>query len=367
MKIITSILMFVLVIFNVTGQISVAKEKFALPANLSESSGIIFFNNKLITHNDSGGENKLFELDTISGLVIRTVTISNATNIDWEDITQDNTSIYIGDIGNNSGNRTDLKIYKISKNDYISSTNVTAETIQFSYSDQTDFTTNANNTEWDSEALVSFDATNLILFTKNWVDGTTKGYLIPKVQGSYSLTPLTTTLNSGGLITGGTYNPLTDKLLLVGYTKTLQSFVWEIEGYNGSDVFSGTSTKTPLTSFGLEQVEAIDYVNESRYFMTSESFSQSIFSDYAKAITWSTVDIELNSTINLYPNPVNDFLHIQISASEIRSVEIFDTKAALLYKGNNLNIDMSRFSNGMYIVKVGLKNDFFTIKKIVKK
>ena len=119
MKIITSTVVFVLGMITATAQISNAVEKFALPANLSESSGAIFFNNKLITHNDSRGENKLFELDTITEQVTRTVAISNATNIDWEDITQDDTSIYIGDIGNNSGNRTDLKIYKISKTDFV--------------------------------------------------------------------------------------------------------------------------------------------------------------------------------------------------------------------------------------------------------
>ena len=255
MKIITVISIFVLGISNATGQISTPVEKFALPTSLSESSGAIFFNDRLISHNDSGGENKLYELDTISGLVTRTVTISNATNVDWEDITQDDTSIYIGDIGNNvSGNRTDLKIYKISKSDYINNTSVNAETIAFSYSDQIDFSPkSANSTEWDAEALISFDVNNLILFTKNWVDGITKGYVIPKAAGTYSVSPLSTTLNSGGLITGGTYNPLTAKIYLVGYSTTLQPFVWESEGFNGSDVFSGINTKTMLSSLGLNK------------------------------------------------------------------------------------------------------------------
>jgi hypothetical protein len=33
--------------------------------------------------------------------VLRTVAITNATNVDWEDIAQDASYIYIGDIGNN--------------------------------------------------------------------------------------------------------------------------------------------------------------------------------------------------------------------------------------------------------------------------
>ena len=203
MKKIIIITAFILGTFNVIAQIANVEEKFDLPIILSESSGVIFFNDKLIIHNDSGNENKLYELDTISGLVTRTVTVTNATNVDWEDIAQDDTSIYIGDIGNNSGDRTDLKIYIVNKSDYLSSANVTAEIINFSYSDQIDFAPNPNNTEWDAEALISFDANNLILFTKNWVNGTTKAYSIQKNRGTFTVDSLTTTLTSGGLITGG--------------------------------------------------------------------------------------------------------------------------------------------------------------------
>ena len=194
-------------------QINTAEEKFALPNVLDESSGAIFFNGKLITHNDSGGENKLFELDTISGSITRTVTISNATNVDWEDMTQDDSHfIYVGDIGNNNGNRTDLKIYKIDKSDYLNATTVTAQTIDFDYANQSDFTSNTNNTEWDAEALISIDQNNLVLFSKNWVDNQTSAYLIPKIaRGIFShFRPWLLPITSGGLVTGGTYNPITE-------------------------------------------------------------------------------------------------------------------------------------------------------------
>ncbi|WP_445737291.1 T9SS type A sorting domain-containing protein [Mariniflexile sp.] len=378
MKIIISILVFVLGMFSTVAQITGASEKFALPSSLSESSGAIFFNNRLITHNDSGGENKLYELDTISGQVTRTISISNAINVDWEDMDQDDNYIYVGDIGNNvSGNRTDLKIYKINKNDYLSADTIIGETIAFSYSDQTDFTpSSANNTEWDAEALVSFDANNLILFTKNWLNGTTKGYLISKTPGVYSLSPLASSLNSGGLITGGTYNPFTGKLYLVGYTKTLQPFVCVSENFNGNAVFSGTNTQTMLASLGQEQAEAITFVGANRYFMTSESFSVSVgpftFSDYAKLIAFSTNDVTLSlpivvrgNEILLYPNPVDSFLHVK--KENIVSIEIYDTKSVLLYKGTNRSFDMSVFRSGVYIVKINLKDHTSHLKKLIKK
>jgi hypothetical protein len=376
MKIAISILVFVLGMFSALAQISGVSTKFSLPNSLNESSGAIFFNNKLITHNDSGGENKLYELDTDSGLVTRTVTITNAINVDWEDIDQDANFIYIGDIGNNSGDRTDLKIYKVNKNDYIGSDNVTAETIAFSYSNQTDFSSNFNSTEWDAEALVSFNETHLMLFSKNWVNGTTKGYLISKTPGNYALTPLATSLNSGGLITGGTYNPLTGKLYLVGYTQTLLPFVWVSENFSGNNIFSGTNTKTEFSSLGQEQAEAITFVDANRYFLTSESFSVTVgpftFSDDAKLIAFNTTDVILSlqsvfteNDILLYPNPVDTFLNIK--NENIDSVEIYDTKSVQLHKGANRSVDMSIFSSGVYFVKINLKNHTSQLKKIVKK
>ena len=367
-----SILVFVFGVISMTAQIKNVKVEFELPASLKESSGVIFFNDKLITHNDSGGENKLYELDITSGEVTRTVTITNAINVDWEDITQDATSIYIGDIGNNSGSRTDLKIYKISKSDYISNDAVTAEIIAFSYLAQTDFTANLFKTEWDSEALISFDSSNLILFSKNWVEDKTKAYTISKNAGNYSLSPMATTLNSGGLITGGTFNPLSKKLYLVGYSSLLQPFVWVNENFSSNtDIFDGTNTKTVLELFQREQIEAITFLDEKRYYMTSESFSYGPISVNAKLISFSTADslstemfIETEAVL-VYPNPVVSFLNLK--SQNIDFIELFDLNSRLLYKGSTHRIDMRTFENGLYIVRITLKDQQTQLKKIIKK
>ncbi|MDX2444801.1 MAG: hypothetical protein QNK30_13465 [Bacteroidales bacterium] len=107
--------LFIFLVLNFTflngaaGQISI--DTIAnLPAVIHETSGLIFLNKKLITHNDSGNESALFEVDTVSGAVIRKIIVKNAANIDWEDICADDSSIYIGDFGNNGGNPTDLKV-----------------------------------------------------------------------------------------------------------------------------------------------------------------------------------------------------------------------------------------------------------------
>ena len=57
-----------------------------LQDSLKETSGLILINDRVITHNDSGGESALYEIDSVSGGISRKVIIENAPNIDWEDL-----------------------------------------------------------------------------------------------------------------------------------------------------------------------------------------------------------------------------------------------------------------------------------------
>ncbi|MBW2962039.1 T9SS type A sorting domain-containing protein [Mesonia aestuariivivens] len=369
MKTIIMVMFFLFITFIGKGQPSNVEEKFILPETLNESSGAIFFNDKLVTHNDSGNENKLYEVDTLSGLITRTITITNATHVDWEDLTQDENFIYVGDIGNNSGNRTDLKIYKIAKSDYVTTNSLIAEVINFNYSDQFDFSSNPNQTQWDAEALISLDENQLILLTKNWVNGITSAYPISKNAGTHSVSPLPTTLSAEGLITGAAYNSLTEKIYAIGYTNNLQPFVWECESFLLNDIFSGTNTKTSLTNLELEQVEAITHIGANRYFVTSESFNFPPFSSEAKLFSFTTNDPELSiieSTKNiakLYPNPVKDVFFIE--NLDFTSVEIYDTNLTRVLQSDERNVNISKLATGIYWLKIKLKNDD-VIQKIIK-
>src|SRR5665647_3174356 len=89
---------------------------FNLAGNLTETSGLISWNNQIWTHND-GDDINIYALDSTSGTIIKSYPINGTTNTDWEEISQDDDFVYIGDFGNNSnGNRTDLKIVRIAKN-----------------------------------------------------------------------------------------------------------------------------------------------------------------------------------------------------------------------------------------------------------
>ncbi len=87
-----------------------------LSSTLSETSGLIVWEDYVWTHNDNT-DTILYGLDTLTAEVMDEHPLPGVENIDWEEISQDEQYIYVGDFGNNgSGNRTDLHILRVDKN-----------------------------------------------------------------------------------------------------------------------------------------------------------------------------------------------------------------------------------------------------------
>ena len=255
-------------------QISDFKEKFELPSAVEETSGLLFLDGKIITNNDGGDAANLYEIDSLTGNLLRTININNATNVDWEDLADDETYIYIGDFGNNNGTRTDLKIYKILKSDFKNNTQVSSEIISFSYEDQTNF--NSSNTHnFDAEAFVIYED-SILIFTKNRGDFKTNVYKILKTIGNHTAVKVSSA-NVDGLITGATYN---GNFLLCGYDGYLTPFLVQIsyDRAPGDDIFSSGYTKESLiTQLGQgSQVEAITSFKLGKYYISREFFSTSV-------------------------------------------------------------------------------------------
>lgn len=244
---------------------------FNLSSVLDETSGLIRWNDQVWTHNDSQDIN-IYALDSINGSIVQTQPLSGVVNTDWEEISQDDAYIYIGDFGNNgNGNRTDLKILKISKSSVLGVSPV-VETINFSYSNQVNFNpTGGNNTNFDCEAfIVSSDS--IFLFTKQWVSNQTSVYSLSKTPGTH-VANLKTTYNVQGLITGATSFLEENLIVLSGYSSSLQPFVYLLYDYTGNGFFSGNKRKINL-SLAFHQVEGIATNNGLKYYLSNEAFNQ---------------------------------------------------------------------------------------------
>jgi hypothetical protein len=213
--------------------------------------------------------------------IIREVKISNAINNnwhDWEDITQDEHYIYIGDIGNFYGWRDSMQIYRISKKDFDLKNVVEADIISFNYADRTEKTYDEAGGDWDAEALFSYN-NQLILLSKEWKSQQLTAYVIPKTprKEPYLIKKINNSYNIEGLITGAEYIKETNILYLVGYSKALQPFLVSLSNFKDNDFFGGTVKKEAISGMGfIAQVEGVAALSKNTLLFTTESLKKKI-------------------------------------------------------------------------------------------
>ncbi|RVU89765.1 T9SS C-terminal target domain-containing protein [Flavobacterium columnare] len=70
--------------------------------------------------------------------------------------------------------------------------------------------------------------------------------------------------------------------------------------------------------------------------------------------------------ITLYPNPVNQFLNIDVE-NEIKSIEIYNLQGQKIVQFKNRQIDMTDFKEGIYLLKIEDTNDKIITKHIIKR
>jgi hypothetical protein len=251
-------------------QTAAVRQIGSLPAVLSETSGLEVSSSNLIwSHNDSGGQPVLYGTDTL-GNVVRSINITSATNIDWEDITRDKAgNIYIGDFGNNSNDRQNLRIYKIPDPLTFTGNSITAQVINFTYADQAGFPPADAQKNYDMEAMVFFND-SLFLFSKNRTvpfDGYTRLYKLPTTPGTFTATYVDrfSTGNDPLLnqITAADVSQDKKRLVLLSYGN-----MYCFSNFEGSQFFKGQFTR--LAFDGVTQKEGICFVDNCSVYISDE-------------------------------------------------------------------------------------------------
>lgn len=333
---------------------------------LEENSGLVWLDGKLWTHNDSGNSNELFQIDTSDCSVSRIVQISNAVNTDWEDICADENHVYIGDFGNNNGDRTDLCIYKVSR-DFVNQAeieDINADSITFHYPNQEQFEWDDYSTNFDCEAMIA-DGDSLYLFSKNWGNLKTYLYALPKTPGDYPAV-LLDSFNAEGLITGASADTAENKLFILGYNEYMtSSFVFFINDYPGHNYFDSNIQKFTL-GFIFHQTEGIAVKNDE-IMISHESFQSVGAGLHRTFLDENTGFSPLARSENpyFYPNPVNQTLHLE-NCDNFNQLFIKNVEGSLLLEKrlqqDSLSISINNLTPGTYILELrGNKNDFTDI------
>jgi hypothetical protein len=200
--------------------------------DISESSGIAASRcnpDVLWTHNDSGDDAYIYAINK-DGQSLGTWRVPNAQNNDWEDIdaskdTSGKCFIYIGDIGDNKGKRSEHKVYRVAEPEVsdaaVSSSRkeplITAdpEVLRFSYPDY----------EQDAETMLVHPQSGDIYFVTKRVSGPAGVYRLKPAFGSDGVRKLEKVAEisvpavPNGLLTGGDISPDAKRVVLCDYAQ----------------------------------------------------------------------------------------------------------------------------------------------------
>lgn len=272
-----------LILFNFTW----AQDKVKLPKELNEISGLEKLNDSvLIAINDGGNSPDIFFIN-LNGEIIKKCRLSNALNVDWEDLTMDDQrNLYIADVGNNRNARKDLCILKVNADQAFQSDSIRSKKISLAYADQDQLPPPPESFKFDCEALFWMND-SLHLITKNrakkpkkkemktsgyfW-DRFPEDYVVSNVPGSYlvnknslNIQYLMKVRNSGikDLITSVDYSEGVMAVLTYSELKTFGVDVKE----NKVTILNAWGTKKFKK---LAQRESIVIFSKSTVFIASE-------------------------------------------------------------------------------------------------
>lgn len=244
---------------------------FSFPKKIKEVSGIktTADSNLIWAIQDSGNPNEIYGIDQ-NGSVSTTISVTNAENTDWEDITSDEEgNLYIGDFGNNDNERKDLAIYKINNKNLDQSEVASEYKITFNYPEQTDFPPSKKELFYDCEGFFEMD-NHFYLFTKNRsknFDGTTFLYKIPNIPGDHQAVLLGKFKTCGDydscVITSAAISQDHKKVAILGHDT-----VWVFENFNGDNFLNGKVTSYQLDNFS--QKEAVCFKDNATLFIADE-------------------------------------------------------------------------------------------------
>ncbi|WP_018612720.1 hypothetical protein [Segetibacter koreensis] len=247
--------------------------KTVLPKELKEISGITASDSDIWAITDKPHAT-IYRLD-LSGKLKEQVEITNAEATDVEAVASDPNYIYIADVGDNAGDRTERKIIKVAKANIKqgSAAKVTGEIIEFTFTNEEEVEKKKQN-NFDCESLLSYKD-SLYVFTKDREDKETRLYVLPKAAGKYNARFINS-FNSKGLITDAAINPANNEVALIGYHKGHKfPFILLFNKFTGNDFFSGSHKKINLADKPWDwQLEGITYGNDNMLYFSCEGTKQ---------------------------------------------------------------------------------------------
>ena len=225
----------------------------------------------LFAHNDSGDESRIYVCDTTTADIRFDRLLTDVQHMDWEDICTDQAYLYIGDFGNNSGNRTNLVIHKISLQAIAQPFDTVRVDSQmhFTFQDQTSFEPSSRH-NFDCEAMIEIND-ELVLFSKSRINDYSKIYRLPKSFNNLSIAPHDSLLLNGWVTAGDRHRNRPYCVLVVAEATSFSpGCQWrnqlEILRIEGNAIVKYKSIKLD----NCEQIEGICHLRDDVFLLGSE-------------------------------------------------------------------------------------------------
>ncbi|MBR9922637.1 MAG: hypothetical protein GYB31_17530 [Bacteroidetes bacterium] len=235
---------------------------------IHESSGLAMDGDSFWTHNDSGSDPMLYRINKEAKIVDMKY-VDTPHFVDWESVDIGDGNLYIGDLGNNNGDRMDLGILQIS----LAALQTDVDTVSsffysMTYDDQEDFSTRPLAHNYDCEAIIQIDDETLVI-TKNHLDMRTNIYTTEYAIGLDGILGIT---DIGGLVTGAAVHPDEEDVFLLAYRETdgmFSPFIVHFYDFEDFRFWRGESQQVdvPLDT----QVEGLAVDSDYQLYISSES------------------------------------------------------------------------------------------------
>ena len=241
-----------------------------LPSKLNENSGLAYYGGQQVwIIEDNGNRDEIYAVN-FNGELVKSFSVKNGQNQDWEDLAQDESGrLFIGDFGNNDNKRKDLAIYLLPSPEEEKGEKIKAKKIEFNYPEQKEFPPSAKERLYDAEAFF-YHQGYFYLFTKNRTkpfSGESLVYRVEVKEGKQEaklLGVLTTcTTERFCKITSAALSPSGKRLVLMGYGK-----MWLINNPNMDRL-----PESKLEMIDLEwptQMESVCFKDENTLLISDE-------------------------------------------------------------------------------------------------
>lgn len=259
-----------------------------LADRMKETSSLALLDGQLWTTNDSGDRANLYQVNELTGQVVKRVSIAGVGNYDWEALAQDTNKLYVIDCGNNKGTRKSRSIIGVERRTLLAAEHgdklAASGVDRFTMADKPQEPLTMFLHDYDCEAAAVVGE-QLWIFSKNWVDLKSRRYSLDLGGLTNSASALTSSseaqpvqalepqqeLDVDGLITAADFNAVTGQLALLGYSESLiykQPFIWLVP-VQDKQVDWQQARRFNLAPYG--QWESIAWRGENELLVTAEA------------------------------------------------------------------------------------------------